>query len=165
MTIFDAIGTFLRSKTDSDKILDLKIILFLLLYRGNFIETRNGLINISPCGRSATQPERDQFEAYDKIHKIRQQFIEVLKSEFADYNLVFSIGGQISFDVFPQGWDKRFCLTQVQADGFEKIYFFGDKTFEGGNDYEIFSDPRTVSFTVTSPENTIQIVSDLLSIN
>jgi phosphomannomutase len=52
----------------------------------------------------------------------------------------------------------------VQADGFEKIYFFGDKTFKGGNDYEIANDPRTVSFTVTSPENTIQIVGDLLSI-
>jgi phosphomannomutase len=63
-----------------------------------------------------------------------------------------------------EDWDKRFCLTQVQADGFEKIYFFGDKTFKGGNDYEIFTDPRTVSFTVKSPEDTIRIVSELLSI-
>ena len=55
-------------------------------------------------------------------------------------------------------------MTQVISDGFEKIYFFGDKTFEGGNDYEIANDPRTVSFTVTSPENTIKIVTDLLSI-
>lgn len=132
--------------------------------RGNFIETRSGLINIAPCGRSASKSERDQFEQYDKQHNIRAQFIEVLKKEFADYNLVYSIGGQISFDVFPEGWDKRFCLTQVISDGFEKIYFFGDKTFKGGNDYEIANDPRTVSFTVTSPENTMKIVTDLLSI-
>jgi phosphomannomutase len=66
--------------------------------------------------------------------------------------------------VFPEGWDKRFCLTQVTSDGFEKIYFFGDKTFPGGNDYEIFEDPRTVAFTVKSPEDTIKIVTDLLSI-
>ena len=98
--------------------------------RGNFIETRSGLINIAPCGRSSTKQERDQFEAYDKEHKIREQFINTLKEEFADYNLVYSIGGQISFDVFPEGWDKRFCLTQVIGDGFEKIYFFGDKTFK-----------------------------------
>lgn len=28
--------------------------------------------------------------------------VEVLKKEFADYNLTYSIGGQISFDVFPK---------------------------------------------------------------
>lgn len=119
---------------------------------------------------------------------MREKFIDALKQNFPDYNLVYSIGGQISFDVFPTGWDKRFCLTQVVDDGFEKIYFFGDKTFKvkqqqnwtesekaqtiysfkklfkGGNDYEIANDPRTVAFTVTSPENTIQIVSDLLSV-
>ena len=54
----------------------------------------------------------------------------MLKENFKDYNLTYSIGGQISFDVFPNGWDKRFCLTQIVDDGFEKIYFFGDKTFK-----------------------------------
>ena len=33
---------------------------------------------------------------------------------------------------------------------------FGDKTFEGGNDYEIFSDERTIGHTVTSPDDTKQ---------
>jgi phosphomannomutase len=28
--------------------------------------------------------------------------VEVLKEKFADLNLSYSIGGQISFDVFPQ---------------------------------------------------------------
>lgn len=37
-------------------------------------------------------------------------------------------GGQISFDVFPEGWDKRYCLGHVDKDGYETIYFFGDKT-------------------------------------
>lgn len=35
-------------------------------------------------------------------------------------------GGQISIDIFPNGWDKTFCLQYL--DGFDKIYFFGDKT-------------------------------------
>lgn len=65
-----------------------------------------------------------------KIHQIRRQFINALKAKFPDFNLVFSIGGQISFDVFPEGWDKRYCLQHVEKDGFKKIYFFGDKTFE-----------------------------------
>lgn len=132
--------------------------------RGNFIETRNGLINVAPCGRSASKEERDQFEAYDKEHLIRKKFIDALKEKFADYKLTYSIGGQISFDVFPEGWDKRFCLTQVMEDGFEKIYFFGDKTWKGGNDHEIFEDPRTVGFTVASPEDTKMKVTNLLSI-
>lgn len=39
-----------------------------------------------------------------------------------------SAGGQISFDVFPDGWDKRYCLGHVEKDGYKTIYFFGDKT-------------------------------------
>lgn len=37
-------------------------------------------------------------------------------------------GGQISIDVFPDGWDKRYCLRHVENDGYKTIYFFGDKT-------------------------------------
>lgn len=138
--------------------------LWLPFKRGTFIEIRSGLINVAPCGRGSSKQERDQFESYDKEHKIREKFIESLREKFPDLGLTYSIGGQISFDVFPNGWDKRFCLTQVTGDGFEKIYFFGDKTFKGGNDYEIANDPRTVSFTVTSPQDTIKTVSELLSL-
>jgi hypothetical protein len=42
----------------------------------------------------------------------------------------FLLGGQISFDVFPDGWDKRYALKHLQKDNVEKIYFFGDKTFQ-----------------------------------
>ena len=31
-------------------------------------------------------------------------------------------------DVFPNGWDKRYCLKYVEQDGFQNIYFIGDKT-------------------------------------
>jgi hypothetical protein len=55
--------------------------------------------------------------------------VEKLRAEFADYGLTFSIGGQISFDVFPNGWDKTYALRHVEAEGFEEIHFFGDKTF------------------------------------
>ena len=37
-------------------------------------------------------------------------------------------GGQISFDVFPEGWDKRYCLQYLKKDGIKNIHFFGDKT-------------------------------------
>lgn len=50
--------------------------------------------------------------------------------------MIYSIGGQISFDVMPKGWDKTYCLRFLTD--YDEIYFFGDKTHEGGNDYEIY---------------------------
>jgi len=129
--------------------------------RGTFVEFRNGMINVSPIGRNATIQERHEFEAYDKIHGVRAAFVKVLQEKFADYGLTFSIGGQISFDAFPHGWDKTYALRHVENEGFEEIHFFGDKTFKGGNDYEIFTDSRTIGHTVMSPADTIRIVKDL----
>ena len=43
--------------------------------------------------------------------------------------MTYSIGGQISFDAFPMGWDKTYCLRYVQDD-YADIHFFGDKTYE-----------------------------------
>lgn len=133
--------------------------------RGTFVEFRNGMLNICPVGRSCSQEERIQFFEYDKIHNIRPQFVAALKERFADKNLTFSIGGQISFDVFPTGWDKRYCLQFVENEGYDEIHFFGDKTMPGGNDYEIFTDDRTIGHTVTSPEDTIEQVTKLMQDN
>jgi len=129
--------------------------------RGTFVEFRNGMINVSPMGRNATIQERQEFEAYDKVHGLRADFIKVLQEKFPDYGLTYSIGGKISFDVFPNGWDKTYALRHVENEGFEEIHFFGDKTFKGGNDYEIFSDSRTIGHTVTSPADTARILRDL----
>jgi len=68
--------------------------------------------------------------------------IAALKEKFGHLGLTYSIGGQISFDVFPtgqlpsllqltttdkSGWDKTFSLNHIQDEGFEEIHFFGDK--------------------------------------
>ncbi|MEQ2229917.1 hypothetical protein ILYODFUR_023871 [Ilyodon furcidens] len=37
-------------------------------------------------------------------------------------------GGLISFDVFPEGWDKRLCLDLLDNEGLDAIYFFGNET-------------------------------------
>ncbi|KAJ1269838.1 hypothetical protein BS78_06G008800 [Paspalum vaginatum] len=96
--------------------------------RGTFIEVRNGMINVSPIGRNCSQEERDEFEKYDKVHSIRPKMVSVLREKFAHLNLTFSIGGQISFVVFPQGWDKTYCLKYLEE--FQEIHFFGDKTYK-----------------------------------
>ncbi|KAI5844986.1 eukaryotic phosphomannomutase [Morchella snyderi] len=133
--------------------------------RGTFIEFRNGMINVSPIGRNASVQERHDFEAYDKIHNVRRDFVEALRAKFGDYGLTFSIGGQISFDVFPRGWDKTYCLQHVEKEGiFDTIHFFGDKTYKGGNDYEIYEDPRTIGHSVTKPEDTIAELKKLFDL-
>ncbi|ORY69160.1 putative phosphomannomutase [Leucosporidium creatinivorum] len=150
-----------------------KLVKFLLHYladieipvrRGTFIEFRNGMINVSPIGRNASVQERHDFEAYDKIHNIRSTMVEALKKEFADYGLTYSIGGQISFDVFPNGWDKTYALKHVAKENFKEIHFFGDKTYKGGNDYEIYEDSRTQGHSVTCPEDTIRELKALFDI-
>ncbi|GLC41666.1 hypothetical protein PLESTB_000690900 [Pleodorina starrii] len=127
--------------------------------RGTFIEFRNGMLNVSPIGRNCSQQERDEFEKYDETAGVRKAFVTTLKEKFAHLNLTYSIGGQISFDVFPQGWDKTYCL-QFLTD-FDEIHFFGDKTYPGGNDYEIFTSERTVGHTVTSPDDTRKQCTEL----
>ncbi|EPQ56391.1 eukaryotic phosphomannomutase [Gloeophyllum trabeum ATCC 11539] len=132
--------------------------------RGTFVEFRNGMINVSPLGRNATIQERLDFQAYDKIHGIREAFVKVLREKFSDYNLTYAIGGQISFDVYPDGWNKTYCLQHVEPDEFEEIHFFGDKTFKGGNDYEIFTDPRVKGHTVTCPTDTIRELKEMFGL-
>jgi phosphomannomutase len=131
--------------------------------RGNFIELRNGMINISPIGRSCSQIEREKFYEFDKENHIREKMIRNLKYELNDVNnlnLTFSIGGQISIDIFPKGWDKTYCLQFVE-DKYEIIYFFGDKTNIGGNDYEIYNDSRVKGYSVKSYEDTIKFLNEL----
>ncbi|XP_076624259.1 phosphomannomutase [Colletes latitarsis] len=121
--------------------------------RGTFIEFRTGMINVSPVGRNCTKQERIQFYEYDIENQIRKKFIHSLKKQFPDLALTYSIGGQISFDIFPVGWDKTYCLRHIQ--GYDEIHFFGDKTLEGENDFEIYESDLTVGHRVTCPDDTI----------
>jgi phosphomannomutase len=129
--------------------------------RGTFIEFRNGLINVCPIGRNCTQEERMEFFEYDKKHQIREKFVTALEKEFPDIGLKYSIGGQISFDVFPIGWDKTFCLGLLDLSKYKEVHFFGDKAYPRGNDYEIYEDKRTTGHKVTSPEDTMSQLKEL----
>jgi len=129
--------------------------------RGTFIEFRSGMFNISPIGRNCSRDERNDYEKFDLKNNIRKNMVQAMKMEFSDLDMTYSIGGQISFDCFPTGWDKTYCLQYLKESDFDEIHFFGDKTFLGGNDYEIFSSERTIGHTVTSPEDTIAKLTKL----
>lgn len=128
--------------------------------RGVFIEFRKGMVNVCPVGRSCSQAERLQFAEIDAKEKIREKMVEAFEKQFAGSGLQFSIGGQISVDIFPAGWDKTYCLQFVEKE-FKDIYFFGDKTWKGGNDHEIFMDPRTKGTTVKGPADTRQKLEEM----
>ena len=49
----------------------------------------------------------------DLANDVRKTMVEKMREKFADLDLTFSIGGQISFDLFPKGWDKTYCLRYV----------------------------------------------------
>ncbi|KAJ2968153.1 hypothetical protein NUW58_g10282 [Xylaria curta] len=139
--------------------------------RGTFVEFRNGMINVSPIGRNANLQERLAFEKYDLEHGIRPAFIEKLKERFTNLELTYSIGGQLSFDIFPTGWDKTYCLRHLEDESkkpsgieYKTVHFFGDKTFKGGNDWEIYTDPRVTGHSVKDPDDTRRILKELFDV-
>jgi len=129
--------------------------------RGTFVEYRTGMMNFSPIGRNCNQQERDAFNIYNLEHHIVPTMLKAMKDAFPDIPLTYAIGGQISFDVFPTGWDKTYCLRHVRDKGFKEIHFFGDRTMPGGNDHEIFAAEETIGHTVANPNDTLHQVTDL----
>ncbi|KAI1122299.1 eukaryotic phosphomannomutase [Nemania abortiva] len=139
--------------------------------RGTFIEFRSGMINVSPIGRNASTQQRNEFEQYDHQYGIRATFIKALMERFPELKLTYSVGGQISFDVFPTGWDKTFCLRHLEDEAkkpsgieYTTIHFFGDKTYKGGNDYEIYTDSRVTGHSVKDPNDTLRILKELFDV-
>jgi len=133
--------------------------------RGTFIEYRNGMINIAPTGRQCSREERKIFHEYDNQHQIRKNMIRDLKEKFINLDLEYAIGGQISFDCYPNGWNKSFCLSHLPSDKFKEIHFFGDQTKPGGNDYEIYEHPMTIGHHVNSYKDTEKILKEMFKLD
>jgi len=65
--------------------------------------------------------------------------------------------------VFPEGWDKSFCLKFIEKD-YDEIHFWGDKCYEGGNDFEIWKDPRTIGHSVKNPTETVEQLHEVFGL-
>jgi len=67
---------------------------------------------------------------------------------------------------FSQGWDKTFCLRYLPESDFDQIHFFGDKTFAGGNDFELFEHPRTAGHAIADadPMTTLKKLAELFGV-
>ena len=137
-----------------------------LAARGTFLERRMCTCNVCVIGRTPTmsKAERAAFEAADKKAGLRKRVLDELMERYGPttpYALNFSIGGQIGIDCAPCGWDKTFCLRFLPADEYPTIHFFGDKTAEGGGDYELYEHERTIGHTVKTPEHTMELIQKL----
>ena len=102
----------------------------------NYIEKRIGMVNFSVLGRNCPYTAREHYQSWDKTSHEREHIKEELSALFPQYN--FAIGGSISLDIVPKGKGKEQIARHLrQTYPGEKIVFFGDKTFPGGNDYEL----------------------------
>lgn len=129
---------------------------------GTFIERRSCMLNVSPVGRACSIKQREEFFAFDKVHRVRERLVKEIRNEFPDLQVEIAIGGMISIDIFPCGLNKTHALEFLPIHDDVEIHFFGDRTDAGGNDHEIYNDGRVIGHHVENPEDTIRQVKELL---
>ena len=128
--------------------------------RGRFIMFRKGMIYCTPIGSDCSYKERNSFKDYDKKNNIRLKLIKYLKENLGDINYDFRLGGNIGVGIHPKGWDKTYCLKFIEKE-YNKIYFFGDRCSQEGNDYPLYSHERTIGYSVENPKDTFLKLSKL----
>ena len=104
----------------------------------NFIEKRTGMINFSIVGREAPHELRGIYFKWDDVNKEREDMARKIRAYYPE--LEVCIGGQISIDIYPKGQDKSQASKWVTKNLKKEMVFFGDKCYEGGNDYSIAND-------------------------
>ncbi len=127
----------------------------------NFIERRIGMINFSVLGRDCPYDERIKYYNWDNVNKERENIVNELQNIFPNYD--FTIGGTISIDITNKGCGKGQIAERLRNTyPNEKIIFFGDKTFKGGNDYELSlalsSLDNTEVVQVNTPEDVLKFL-------
>ena len=132
---------------------------------GTFIKYRGSMINWCPIGRDSTSEDRDVWGALDKKNNWRNQILSIFNRTEDYKEITFKLGGDTSFDIYPTGWDKTLALEQVKKEGYEEIYFIGDRCEENGNDHEIFEACGDKAYKTKSPEDTVDIIKNILGYN
>ncbi len=83
------------------------------------------MINWCPIGRNATNSDRNSFTQFDKssgVSSFRRTLLKNLVEEFENSRIPVTVklGGETSFDIYPNGWDKTFALTHFPD---HEVYF------------------------------------------
>ncbi len=101
----------------------------------NHIELRTGMINFSIVGRKANLEQRDDYNNWDKQNEERKLIADFINKKYP--LLDASIGGSISIDIIEKRKDKGQIVGYLKNKKYEKIVFYGDRCYLGGNDYGI----------------------------
>jgi phosphomannomutase len=138
--------------------------LYNLPLTGHFVDYRGSMINWCPIGRNANDSDRKRFQKFDKEDSsFRLDEIKGFK-KFLHRSIIYDkvqikLGGETSFDVFPQGWDKTFALQHFED---YQCWFVGDRCGNGGNDQTIYEKLRVHgrSFEVKTTKETLHLIFD-----
>lgn len=103
---------------------------------GNFIDRRKGLYYISLVGMQANDKERQNFIIYDNLYHYRENLIEYLKINLHP-DIDVKIGGSTGITILPKTWNKSQIMDHIDHTNYKKIFYFGDKYEENGNDFEL----------------------------
>ena len=101
-------------------------------------EFRTGMLNFSIIGRDCTQDQRERYYEWDKVEGEREKIAAHINENYL--NIEACVGGQISIDIQNKGNNKSLASKRIRKEGRGHIYFFGDKTNVGGNDWDICND-------------------------
>jgi len=113
---------------------------------GERIVNRGSMVNASPIGRAILELDearrnRAMFVEFDRANQYRERVMAHLKRRLArlidERGLSITLGGQTSFDIGVRGQDKTKAVTTLVESGAERVVFFGDALFDGGNDAAI----------------------------
>jgi phosphomannomutase len=132
---------------------------------GHFVQNRGSTINWCPIGRNAIHEDRKLFRGIDCEYNIRLTFKDRLEEEIhkREIPIVVKLGGDTSFDIYPEGWDKTYVFNHFDEQDWD-FWFVGDRCSPVGNDYEIFKhlQPIERAFETGSPKETIEIIENYI---
>lgn len=147
--------------------------------QGEKITDRTCMINFITFGRIKTegpeaQENRKRFVVFDKETNYRRSIIGFLNKKLErirkEKGLKILLGGQTSFDIVIDGYDKTYPLRELVPAEYERAIFVGDALFPGGNDYVVqeyidrWDKPDKCPYEAIkteSWENTIEILNEL----
>tara|TARA_Y100001938_G_C8088388_1_gene433498 strand:- start:1652 stop:2377 length:726 start_codon:yes stop_codon:yes gene_type:complete len=127
--------------------------------RGKIIEHRTGMLNFTTIGRNADEQERLKYYEWDKENGERKLIAEAVEKDFPE--LEAKVGGQISIDIQPKGYNKSQASKWVREKVDKDIVFIGDKCSPKGNDYDIYIDVLNnggKAFETSGPRETMSIL-------
>jgi phosphomannomutase len=128
---------------------------------GNHIEHRGSMINFSVVGRNAVGEQRKRYYDWDRFSCERLTLAEKINTLFPDVSA--QAGGETGIDIIPNGRDKR---QVIKYTGDQKVWFFGDRLDDGGNDKPLAdallaSGTSSEAFHVKSWQETWEMLQDI----